>query len=163
MPVVGWSSLVYYWTPRTPEGASADLARIIEHYATAWRRNRVVLVGYSFGADVLPFLVNRLPPATRARIERLVLLGPSETAAFAFHVGSWLGIGGAKDRAVRPEVERLAEPVLCVQGRDETKSACRGLKGARVAVVAVGSGHHFGGDYGRLAELIRREPPPRAK
>jgi type IV secretory pathway VirJ component len=154
--VVGWSSLGYFWKPRTPEGASADLARIIEHYSAAWGKSRVVLVGYSFGADVLPFLVNRLPPATRARVERLVLLGPSETAAFEFHVGSWLGWRAEKGRPVRPEVERLVEPVLCVQGRDEANSACRGLVGARVEVVSVGSGHHFGGDYRRLAELILR-------
>ena len=61
VPVVGWSSLDYYWTPRSPERAAGDLARIIEHYTTAWQKARVLIVGYSFGADVAPFLVNRLP------------------------------------------------------------------------------------------------------
>jgi type IV secretory pathway VirJ component len=86
VPVVGWSSLRYYWTPRTPEAAARDLARIVEHYSAAWKRQRVLLVGYSFGADVLPFLVNRLPSSALARISSVSLLGLSDTAAFEFHV-----------------------------------------------------------------------------
>ena len=45
-------------------------------------------------------------------------------------------------------------PVTCVHGTDEKDSACLGLKGPRVRVVPVGSGHHFGGNYERLVELI---------
>ena len=45
IPVVGWSSLTYYWTPRTPDRAAADLARIIAHYTSAWGRETVIVVG----------------------------------------------------------------------------------------------------------------------
>jgi type IV secretory pathway VirJ component len=154
IPVVGWSSLRYYWTPRRPEEAAGDLARIVEHYAAAWTKPRAILVGYSFGAAVLPFLVNRLSAETRARVERVALLAPTENAAFAFHVASWLGGGGESDRPVRPEVEHLGVPVLCVEGGEEAGSPCRGLGGAHVEVASVGRGHHFGGEYNRIAELI---------
>ena len=107
VPVVGWSSLRYYWTPRTPEAAARDLARIVEHYSAAWKKERVLLVGYSFGADVLPFLVNRLPAPALARIGSVSLLGLSDTAAFEFHVSSWLGGGGDTHRPTAPEVARL--------------------------------------------------------
>lgn len=153
VPVVGWSSLGYYWTPRTPETAAADLARIVEHYAAAWHKSRVLLVGYSFGADALPFLAARLPPSTAARVAGVALLGLSPTATFEFHVSSWLG-GGADARYPTPaEVERLRVPVLCVDGADEADSACRALHGPRVRVETVGTGHHFGGEYGRIATL----------
>lgn len=33
VPTVGWSSLRYFWTPRTPDQAAADLARIVTHYS----------------------------------------------------------------------------------------------------------------------------------
>ena len=95
VPVVGWSSLDYYWSPRTPERAAADLARIVEHYTTAWQKGRVLIIGYSFGADVAPFLVNRLQDSTRNRIASVVLLSPSDTATFEFHLASWLG-GGSR-------------------------------------------------------------------
>src|SRR4029453_14870809 len=41
--VVGLNSLRYFWTPRTPDGAGADLARILRHYLAAWHARRVVL------------------------------------------------------------------------------------------------------------------------
>ncbi len=156
VPVVGWSSLNYYWTPRTPETATADLARIIEHYSRVWRKKRVQLIGYSFGADVLPFLVSRLSAESRARVAGVSLLGLSDTAAFEFHLASWLGGGGNQRYQTVPEVERLNVPVTCVFGADESDSACRSLKGRHVKAVAVGAGHHFGNDYARVVDVILR-------
>jgi type IV secretory pathway VirJ component len=161
VPVVGWSSLRYYWTPRTPEAAAADLARIVEHYSAAWQKERVLLVGYSFGADVLPFLVNRLPAPARDRVSSVTLLGLYATAAFEFHMSSWLGGGGDALRPTGPEVARMTVPVTCVHGAGEEASACPALKSPGVRVVSVGSGHHFGGEYERLVELILDEAAPR--
>jgi type IV secretory pathway VirJ component len=45
--VVGFNSLRYFWTRRTPEGAAEDLARILRHYVAAWHPRRVLLLGYS--------------------------------------------------------------------------------------------------------------------
>jgi type IV secretory pathway VirJ component len=154
VPSVGWSSLRYYWTPRTPNSAAADLARIIGHYMSEWRAKRVILVGYSFGADVLPFLVNRLPAALQSSVRSVALLGLSETADFEFHLSDWIGHGGASQYRTVPEAERLTVPVLCVRGADEDDSACRTLKGAHITSLEVGHGHHFSGDYGQLVDLI---------
>jgi type IV secretory pathway VirJ component len=156
---VGWSSLRYYWTPRTPDAAALDLARIIDHYATAWHKRRALVVGYSFGADVLPFLVNRLPPEAARRVAGVSLLGLSEAAAFEFHVSSWLGGGSDARYKTLPEVARLSVPVTCVRGADEADSACSALRGPAIRDVVVGRGHHFGGEYGRVAEAILRAMP----
>lgn len=154
VPVVGWSSLDYYWTPRTPDRAAADLARIITHYTTAWQKDRVILIGYSFGADVAPFLVNRLPDAARRHVAEVVLLGPSDSAAFEFHVASWLGGGGDSRYPTVPEINRLTVPVACIFGTDESDTICHVLRGSHVRSATVGRGHHFSGEYARLVELI---------
>ena len=157
--VVGWSSLKYYWQPRTPEGAARDLARVIEHYRKAWatpggRPPRVLLVGYSFGADVLPFLATRLAPELRSQIARVALLGLSPDASFEFHVTDWLGLDEGRHATV-PEVERLGStPVLCLRGDDETDSACDAVRSPSLRVVTLPGGHHFGGDYARIARLL---------
>jgi type IV secretory pathway VirJ component len=154
VPVVGWSSLKYYWTPRTPDAAAADLARLLEHYATVWGSRRVLIAGYSFGADVLPFLVSRLPSHLRSRIELVALLGLSSHAAFEFHVSDWLG-GDRGEYATAPEVARLAPTrVLCFEGEDEAESACGAPRPPSFQVERLPGGHHFGGDYGRIAEAI---------
>jgi type IV secretory pathway VirJ component len=156
VPVVGWSSLDYYWTPRTPDGAAADLARIVNHYSTTWKKDRVLVVGYSFGADVASFLVNRLPPPVMGRVAGVALLGPSEAASFEFHLASWLG-GGADTRyPTVPEIEKLSVPAICVSATDEPDSVCRVVRGTHIRSVVVGEGHHFGGEYDRVVELILR-------
>jgi type IV secretory pathway VirJ component len=151
---VGWSSLRYYWTPRTPDEAAADLARIVRHFIARWNVNRVILVGYSFGADVLPFLVNRLPADVSAHVRAAVLLGPSDTAAFEFHVSDWLRRVRNASFPTVPEIQRLGVPVVCVRGADEADSPCRNLNGPHIKVLDVGHGHHFSGDYSELVNVI---------
>ena len=166
IPVVGWNSLRYFWSPRTPEGAARDLDRILRHYFTAWGKSRALLVGYSFGADVLPFLASRLSADTRARIAGIGLVGLSTQATFEFHVADWLGRGGDRRYPTVPEIRRLEGlRVACVQGTDEPDSACRSLPSS-ARVVTVPGGHHFGGDYARLgAELLAAvdEPLPNGR
>lgn len=154
VPVVGWSSLKYYWTPRTPETAAGDLARILDRYGRLWGKRRFLLVGYSFGADVLPFLVTRLPAELRSRVALLGLLGLSEQASFEFHLAGWLGVETGR-HSTPPEVARLgATPVLCLRGEDEGGSACRLLHGTAVRSLALPGGHHFGGSYERIADAL---------
>jgi type IV secretory pathway VirJ component len=161
-PVVGWNSLKYYWTKRTPEEAASDLAWILGRYARAFGRSRAVLIGYSFGADVLPFLVNRLPEASRARLASVVLLGPSHEADFEFHVSGWLGGEGHDSLPTLPEASRLvALPVLCLFGSEEHDSLCRDLAAANVTRQELSGGHHLGGDYDGLADRIQATMTPK--
>ncbi|MBS0395197.1 MAG: virulence factor family protein [Proteobacteria bacterium] len=155
VPVVGWNSLKYYWQGRTPEAAAADLERIVRRYSAAWQRREVLLVGYSFGADVLPFLYNRLPPDLRAQVRSVSLLAPSDAATFEFHVSDWIPGAGGGGRPTRPEIARMGEArLLCIYGADESDSPCRGLEGPGRRGVALAGGHHFGGDYESLARQV---------
>jgi type IV secretory pathway VirJ component len=150
MPVVGLDALKYFWTRRTPEEASRDLERII---ATT-QKPRVMLVGYSRGADVLPAIVNRLPAATRARIRLIALLGPSPRVEFEFHVADWLR-SSAKGFPVKPEVDKLGgEHILCLAGEDDKDSLCPELRGANIDVVILKGSHHFDGNYERLGRIV---------
>jgi type IV secretory pathway VirJ component len=154
IPSVGWSSLRYYWTPRTPDTAAADLARIIRHYNAQWSARQVILVGYSFGADVLPFLVNRLPDELLRQVRSVALLGLSDTADFEFHVSDWIRHGHSSSYPTVPEAERLSVPVLCLRGADEEDSACRSLKGVHITGREIGHGHHFSAEYTQLVDVI---------
>lgn len=158
MPVVGLNSLQYFWSARTPEQLAADLARVLRHYLTAWGKSKVVLAGYSFGADVLPFAVSRLPAELRNAVALVALLGPSPTAEFEFHVGSWLGRSSSAALPVPPEIARLkGTRTLCFFGASEGDSPCHGLDPSLATAVAMEGGHHFGGAYESIAERILAE------
>jgi type IV secretory pathway VirJ component len=154
IPVVGLDSLRYYWTARTPEGLAADTDKLIRYYLTHFNKKRVLLIGYSQGADVLPFAVNRLPAATRANVALAAILGMSEHALFEFHVSSWISDSNSGP-ATLPEVDRITGmPVLCIYGADESDSLCPKLDPHKIIVVKVKGGHHFDGDYAGLAQHI---------
>src|SRR5262249_28344130 len=124
-----------------------------------WHARRVLLLGYSRGADVLPFMANRLPPALRARVALIVLLGPSTSVDFQFHLSDWIA-DSARSSAlpVRPEVEKLrGTPILCIYGKDESDSLCPGLDAGLATRLAQQGGHHFGGDYEAIvARILQR-------
>jgi len=155
MPVVGLNALQYFWTKRTPEGAAQDLQRICSRYLTAWKKDRLLLVGYSRGADVLPFMAARLSPELRSKIRLVALLGPSPTVQFEFHVIDWLHAAAA-GLPVRPEVEKLnGHRVLCLSGEDDKESLCRGMRSTpTMNVVTLKGAHHFDGGYEKLGQII---------
>jgi type IV secretory pathway VirJ component len=158
IPVAGFDSLRYFWSRRTPDELAADLDRIIRYYAARWERSDVLLVGYSQGADVLPFALNRLPAATRAAVRLAALLGPGQKASFEFHLTNWIGPSG--DLPIAPEALRLpAASTLCIYGLDEKDSLCPQLSPAHAQALALAGGHHFGGDYGALAARILQAVP----
>jgi len=155
IPAIGLDSLKYFWTTKTPERAAADLDRIVSHYLEQWGKRRVILVGYSFGADVLPFMARRMTQENRTRVAKVVLLGPSDAAEFEFHIGDWLGRPSRKALPVMPEINALEGlPLVCVFGTEETDSLCRKLDGGNVTKVETRGGHHFGGDVTTIVAAI---------
>lgn len=157
LPTVGWSSLTYYWQPKTPEIAAKDLARILNVYMSKFARRDVILVGYSFGADVLPFLYNRLSAEHRSRVRGLALVSPSRTAAFEFHMAGWLGFDSETEYAVGPEIKRSGVRTICVSGESDEDRPCENARSPNAETVVLPGGHHLDGDYARIAtEILRR-------
>lgn len=144
IPVLAWNSLSYYGKKRTPEEAAALLQKGLEQYMAAWHRNRVVLVGYSFGADVMPFLINRLDPAMRSRVAGVVLLGFAGEASFKFHIEEWIGITVGKTWPTLPELDRMPDvPLLCMYGKGDKSEACSAIDRPHARTVALASGHRL--------------------
>ena len=155
VPVVGVDSLRYFWKPATPESVARDLARILAAARARWGTSQAVLIGYSFGAGILPFAYNRLPEEERARVVQLSLLGLEPTAPFEFHVTGWLGAEPADARPVLPELLRIApDLVQCFYGEDEPSTLCRAPELAASERLHTRGGHHFDGDYPALAAKI---------
>jgi type IV secretory pathway VirJ component len=139
---------------RAPEEAARDVARVLAHYLADWKMTRFILIGYSFGADIAPFVVNRLPPGLRKRLITVSLLGIESDADFVVRVADWIPDSDLHGRDVRPELAAIDAPVQCIYGADESTTICPAGKSGRVSGERVGSGQHFGGDYAALADRV---------
>ena len=135
---------------------SIDPAR---HYLARGKRQSVLLIGFSQGADVLPFVVNRLPAATRERLRMVALLSLSQTAVFEFHLQNWLG-GDEDAMPVEPELRKMkGVRALCVYGEDDEDSMCDAARGQDTAG---GEAQRRPPLRWRLREPCRVDPVPSA-
>jgi type IV secretory pathway VirJ component len=154
VPVVGYDSLRYFWTKRTPQAAADDLAAVIRHYEAAWGKKRVILAGYSFGADALPIIVQHLPPDLRAHVRTVALLGTDATGELEFHPGDWLNVNGGDTYPIAPVLTSLKDlPVVCIYGAQEHDDACPVFP-AEVRKVGLPGDHHFNGDYDAVGRAL---------
>lgn len=153
MPVVGLNSLQYFWVKRTPDSTARDLESVITSHLAQSGKRRVVLAGYSRGADILPPVVARLTQETRAKIRLVALLSPSRSVEFEFHVADWMR-DSSRGLPVRPELQKVREKTICVWGEDDRESLCNGLAQSNVEVITLKGAHHFEGDYAQIAQLI---------
>ncbi|MNO74568.1 Bacterial virulence protein (VirJ) [compost metagenome] len=153
-PVVGVDTLRYYWEHKTPDQSAADLAILMRHYREKWGAKRFVLAGYSFGADVLPAIYNRLPSAEKKEVDALLLIAFARSGSFEIEVEGWLGKAGS-EAATGPEMAHLPAPkVLCVYGIEEKdESGCTQPEAVGENLQLPG-GHHFDEDYPALAKRL---------
>jgi type IV secretory pathway VirJ component len=157
IPVVGVDTLHYFWSERKPQETADDLGRIIDFYTKKFKVQHVVLVGYSFGADVLPASYNMLKPKERDKVVQMSLLSLSRKVDYVISVMGWLGAsseGKGGDpindlKSINPKI------VQCVYGKDDDEDvACPLLNGTGAEVIAMDGGHHFDDDYETLAKKI---------
>ncbi len=154
--VVGIDSLRYFWRKKEPREMAADLDRLIRHYRPQSKGNGVVLVGYSFGADLVPFMVSRMASDTKAEIKLISLMGISEHASFEIRLQDIIGGVNRDGPPTLPELLKLKGiPIQCVFGEAEKDSVCA-QKELDVVVnrIQLNGGHHFDGDYRHTADLI---------
>ncbi|WP_454869760.1 virulence factor family protein [Pseudomonas putida] len=153
-PVVGIDTLRYYWQHKTPEQSAADLSELMQHYRQKWGTKRFVLTGYSFGADVLPAIYNRLPVEDQQRIDAVMLLAFARSGSFEIEVEGWLGKEG-QEAPTGPEMARLpAAKVVCVYGVEETDESGCTEKTAVGERLKLPGGHHFDENYPALAKRL---------
>lgn len=155
IPVAGLNALKYFWKARTPEGASWDLSRILQAYEQTWGKKEVVLIGYSWGAEVLPFLFNRLSDEQKKRVKGIVLLSPADKTVFEYRVVFLLHQNGGNASLVAPELKKMYNyRTLFIFGSDENTSWVKPLLKDNFQIKTLKGGHHYNGDTGLVSEAI---------
>jgi len=159
MAVIGINCLSYFWQKRSPEEAGRDLAWLLRRYMPYRSAERAVLIGYSFGADILPAAYNRLPADVKSKVAQISLLAPDRKADFEFRFSGWVTKGASASAAavpLPPEIAKINRQLIqCFYGSEETdESLCTDACMAGAEITAAPGGHHFNGSYEAIGEKI---------
>jgi type IV secretory pathway VirJ component len=149
--VVGLDALHYFWARRTPQELATDIADMLRR-ADPSRKLPVMLIGYSFGADTIPFAYPLLPKPLQERTKLIALMAPGQTTSFQVTISGWLGIDNSGYRIVPAIAALPAASVMCVYGEDEDDSACPDPALKDMTVIKTSGGHHFDGNYEALGQ-----------
>lgn len=165
VPMVGISSYRYFKKGCTPESTTADMTRVLRHYMAKWNKQGIILAGYSLGAEIIPFVANRIPDDLKQRVRWIVSIGPSAQTIFELHVTDLLKLpSSAKSYAVEPEIDALKNmKFLCVGSDKDTECICSKLKDPFVKSLILPGAHHFGGKYDAVGEAIVAVVLPQAE
>jgi type IV secretory pathway VirJ component len=155
---IGLSSLKYFITGKTPEKITQDIIPVIERYSKEWNKETIMLVGFSFGAEIIPFLYNRLPPEMLKKVKLVVLLTPAKTSQFRIRLRDMIGMDKKKEpyNVVEETAKIKSASVLAIYGQKETPSLEQSDKQPNLKIELIKGGHGFH-DSKEVFRLISNE------
>lgn len=153
IPVIGLNALKYFWKKKTPEQAANDIAALLYEYCDRWKKKTILLCGYSFGAEVLPFIYLRLPPDLKEKTNRIQLLSPASYTDFEVHVSDLFGSKNTvRKMNVASEVEKINKPVTCYYGILEKEKPLQQLEMKNLKTVILKGDHHYENSFQEIVE-----------
>ncbi|MCC6930701.1 MAG: hypothetical protein IT359_17055 [Gemmatimonadaceae bacterium] len=154
--VVGLNMRAYLSTRRTPVDAAHDVGCVANHYLAAWHRTRLVVLGYSRGADIVPFVVARWPDALRRKVDMVALVSMSTSANFQFHfIDMVRDVKRDDDVPVAPEVTQLRGlTVICVYGDGDKDTGCTKVDTTIARPYVRRGGHRLTDGFDAIASLL---------
>lgn len=156
VPVVGLDAQKYFWTKKTPDLVAAELAKVMAQYMEQLGKEEVVLLGFSFGASIVPFVANRLSPELKSQLSAVLSMSPDATADFEIHIADMLNFGGSKGKYnVLAEMSKLKSvPVISYFGKAEGARIPNQFikQGLKVQILA--GDHHYANDFEGLSKTL---------
>ena len=146
--VVGLDALQYFWSEKKPDEVAKTIAPILEYYLAEWNCKDIILMGYSFGADFMPFLENRLSPEIKSKVKMIAMLSPDEWADFEIHISDMLSILDSEDtNSVKTELLKTNCKTLLIFGSEEVPNKFEDLPKTHFKHLVIPGGHHYGNNF----------------
>jgi type IV secretory pathway VirJ component len=145
----------YFWDKKTPEQTATDVNNYLTKKLAGRKNQQVALIGYSFGADVLPFVINRLSKNIHENLLVSFLMASSGSTDFEIH---WTDIfGGNKKRSmdVVTEINKLTnDKIVIISGSDDGTLEVNKITLKKYTHEVLLGGHHFDGDTEEITKVI---------
>jgi type IV secretory pathway VirJ component len=145
----------YFWEQKTPQQTTKDITAFLVKKFNTRSNQQLIVIGYSFGAEVFPFIINRLSPVFKNKIVSVVLLSPEASTDFEIH---WLDmLWGNKKRSmdVVEEINKMTVPkTVTIFGSSETDFPVKKIIQKNYTNIVLPGGHHFDGNTDEVAKTI---------
>lgn len=151
--VVAINTKKYLWSEKLPAQIGCDLESLVARYDRKWSGKKVVIMGFSMGAEVLPFAVNCMGAKFTSEIYDLILISPWQKATFKVKIRDYFSEvnSGADLLNELSKIKIKRGYIIC----DDTEFSIshKDLNGI-IDYDLLGGGNHFGGNYVTLSKLI---------
>ncbi len=152
--VVALNAKSYFWNRKTPGQTAADINNYLIAKTAGRKNHQVVFIGYSFGADVLPFIVNRLPKNVNDSVLVSFLMASSGNTDFEVHWSDIFGGNSKRSMDVVTEINKMSgENIVIINGSNEEELALNKIA-LRYTHEVLPGGHHFDGDTEEITRVI---------
>lgn len=152
--IVTVNSLTYFSARRNSEEAAELIRTAMVRAMKLGKTDHVVLIGQSFGADMLHAGLAQFSEAARRPVQSVVLVVPGEDIIFRASPIELAGLETPDQRAY-PTASRLRwVPVTCIHGVDEADSLCPELQLPNVHRITMPGGHRLNFDDRALEAAI---------
>ncbi len=154
--VLALNSKSYFWTKKSPEQLATDLSASLQASYPHPSRPSIFLVGYSFGADAVPFLVNKLSPYWHQKIQAIVLLEPSTSTDLEIHLSDMIGRSTTiRSRSVIEEINKIENiPTSIILGNETQDFPLQQIHLKHMKSQIIEGDHHFDGNAQKVLEAI---------
>ena len=152
--IMGLDAKDYFWSKKNPQEAATAIEEAIAETNKEWKKKGIVLIGYSFGADVSPFMLTHFSPTLSNSINHLILLSPSPKTDFEIHMLQMLGWGKNEGESVPAEINKVPKPVTIIVGDDENEFPFDQLTIKNKQVIKMPGGHHYDGNVQALSKQV---------
>ncbi|MDD1451666.1 virulence factor [Sphingomonas sp. H160509] len=141
IPVVGITTPALFAHHRTRQELDAIIADGVRTALARTGAKRVVVMGQSYGADIVQTGLANLPTDLRARVAAIVLILPGDTVFYRADPSGLLYDHTTPDSMGATTGNRLTwAPVTCIYGVEETDSLCPLLTTANARKVGMPGG-----------------------
>jgi type IV secretory pathway VirJ component len=155
MPVVGLDAQKFFWNEKQPKETADDIIKAVNHYMQQWNKSSFVLIGYSFGASIVPFIASNFSISVKENLKGLYCFSPDETGDFEIHITDMLNFSNKEKYDVLSELKKNSRiTTLCVFGSEEDGEIKKHFSESGIKVEILPGSHHYDNNYDAVSGII---------
>jgi type IV secretory pathway VirJ component len=145
----------FFWGKKVPQQVADELASFVQSRLANRKNQRWMLIGYSFGADVMPFIINRLPGTLKSKLSDAIFLAPSPTTDFQIRLLDMAGMNRRRSLDVVAEINKMAvSRTVIITEKDGPGFPVDKIRVRNLELATLRGGHHFEGNIQSVTATI---------